>query len=73
VAGLTLRACHEWTPWDDTPLIGFCRQLEFRYLAHEDGGFAPFDPPLARGETHSPRPMLVVHESRVADLRPWPH
>ncbi|NBS41737.1 hypothetical protein EBS80_03680, partial [bacterium] len=72
-AGIGMRPNREWTPWDDTPIIGFCRKLGFRYLALQEGGFAPFDPQLVRTPVLCAEAVLVVHESRLNDLRPWLH
>lgn len=70
VAGNVLRGGRKQSPWDDTPLIGFCRQLGFRFLELRDGLFVPMDPqpaPVTK-ETPSPHPVLVVHESRVDQI-----
>lgn len=70
---IAMRPGREWTPWDDTPLIGLCRVLGFRYLALEGGKFAAIDPPLVQKATLCRPAVLVVHESRLNDLRPWLH
>lgn len=70
-AGSVMRAHREWTPWDDTPVIGFNRRLGFRYLKFVPHCLEPFAPALVTEPTRCDHIVLVVHESQVAELRPW--
>lgn len=60
------------TPWDNTPLIGFCKQLDFVFL-RQDGSrrFVEFEPKLLKSPRKVPHETLIIHRSRLDDLRRW--
>lgn len=70
-SGLVIRTNRKWTPWDDAPVIGFCRRLGFRFLKFEPIYLEPFEPALVTEPTLCPHHVLIVHESQLEHLRPW--
>lgn len=70
-AGLVMRVNRSFTPWDDTPVMGFCRRLGFRYLKFVSRYVEPFEPALVTEPTLCPHHVLIVHESQMDELKPW--
>ncbi len=71
VGAVVLKARHE-TPWDDTPLVGFCKKLGFKFLKQDGSGrFEEFAPKLVESPRKVAHETLIVHESRLGDLRQW--
>ena len=71
VGALLMKARFE-TPWDDTPLVGFCEKLGFKFL-RQDGSrhFVEFRPRLLKSPKKATYDTLVIHESLIGDLRRW--
>lgn len=68
-----MRGGRNWTPWDDTPTLGFSRELGVVYLAFDPARerFTRMEPPLVREETFCEPSVLAIHESRLSLLEPW--
>lgn len=68
-----MRSNRKWTPWDDTPTLGFSRELGVVYLAFDPARerLIRMEPPLVREETHCEPCVLAIHESRLSLLEPW--
>ncbi len=72
VGGQVFRSDSYETPWDNTPLIGFCKQLGFVFL-RQDGSrrYVEFEPRLLKSPRKVPYETLIIHQSRLGDLRQW--
>jgi len=70
VAALLMGPSYE-TPWDSSPVIGICRQLDFVFLCVEDGKFREIDlRPPTRVERRE-GDLLVVHRQHLPTLQGW--
>jgi fructose-1,6-bisphosphatase/inositol monophosphatase family enzyme len=70
--GALIMKGHYETPWDNTPLIGFCKKLGFTFL-RQDGTrrFVEYEPRLLKSPKKVNYDTLVIHGSRIEDLRKW--
>lgn len=60
------------TPWDANPVLGICRMLGFVNLDIGGRGFsAPYRPRPVRDIVHRNHETLIIHESRVPELKAW--
>lgn len=70
VGGIVLHPGHE-TPWDISPVVGISRKLGFVFLkVADDGRFKAFEPALSKHVEEWEHETLIVHETRLGDLRP---
>ena len=60
-------------PWDLCPVAGICTKLGFLFVELEDetGTCQVVPPPIAPGPLTLEREILVVHRSRLDELRAW--
>ncbi|OQA03981.1 MAG: hypothetical protein BWY68_00572 [bacterium ADurb.Bin400] len=73
VGAVVLRPGDE-TPWDLCPILGISEKLGFRFMAYNENS-RQFEnrPPLVTPEKQQrDYEVIVVHESRVAELNGWP-
>lgn len=60
------------TPWDIYPIVGLSQRLGFRFFSLAlSGVLEPWQPIISREGTPVPHEVVVVHESRVAELLAW--
>lgn len=59
------------TPWDDTPTVGMTKALGYVYLRLENGRLELFDPGLLTFPARVDYDSLIIHESRIDELREW--
>lgn len=60
-------------PWDICPVAGICRKLGFQFveLQADTGGLRVLPPPIDPQPLVLDREILIVHESRLAEVRAW--
>lgn len=69
VGGLVINAGHD-TPWDIWPIIGISRQMGFVFLRFgSQGKLALVEMPVMNETVSRDYELLVVHESRLDELR----
>lgn len=59
-------------PWDALPVIGISQKLGFVFLEINPhlASFTPYSPPITPWSHERKKPLLVVHQSRLAELEP---
>lgn len=63
---------HRGSPWDLYPLIGISKRLGFRFFELPiDGEPQVWNPLIDEHGPEVPHEILVVHESRLPELRTW--
>ena len=68
VGGLVVRQ-GPMTPWDFCPVFGISRKLGFVFLGVYEDGLRPIKPPALRRAFSLERECLIVHQSRIDELR----
>jgi fructose-1,6-bisphosphatase/inositol monophosphatase family enzyme len=72
VGGAVFGPFRRGSPWDLYPIVGISRRLGFRFFAlPQHGPLAPWSPVIDHQGTPVPDEVLVIHESRVAELTVW--
>ncbi|TNF27584.1 MAG: hypothetical protein EP329_19245 [Deltaproteobacteria bacterium] len=60
------------TPWDIYPIVAICDRMGFVFRAiNPDLTLSPWTPPIAKGGCPIPQEVLIVHQSRLAELEAW--
>jgi fructose-1,6-bisphosphatase/inositol monophosphatase family enzyme len=60
------------SPWDLYPIIGISQRLGFRFLTlPQHGAIGHWRPEIGTAGTPVPSEVLVLHESRLAELDTW--
>lgn len=71
VSAIVLPANREWTPWDHTPIKGFCDLLGFRAVALRPHYAELVELPLLTEPAFRDHSVLLIHGSKLGRLQPW--
>lgn len=69
VGAVVLNPGHN-TPWDFCPIVGISKQLGFVFLRAEERKLVQFEPEICTQVRKSEHDVLVVHQTRLAELGP---
>ncbi len=71
VGGAVLGPIRQATPWDVYPILGISRRLGFVFLELVGAEVSAWQPAVDKAGSPMPNPVLVIHHSRLGELRRW--